>query len=116
MFQAVLPTPSGLRTSFRKATLHRAPTDPSKAISYIPVMISYGGRSHGNVAQAATLVAQDVTDVKRLHHRPSYLRSIVPHQGGYLGGFPFTEQDVTRVPSLTRDIQTYIKKKKKASA
>lgn len=103
-FQAVLQTPAGLQSAFAKATLHSSPVQP-KSLSYIPIMISYGGRNR----------AHDDPLVRLNHHRQATLfNSIVPDRSAYIGGFPFSDQSVTRVPSLTRDIQTFIKKKKSA--
>lgn len=73
-------------------------------------MIAYDGRPHNHMSEATALIAQDTID-KQLQHRLSNMPSIVSHHMEYLNGFPLTDQAVTRIPSLTRDIQTYIKKK-----
>ncbi|OQR77622.1 hypothetical protein BIW11_06958 [Tropilaelaps mercedesae] len=114
LHQAFFRTPANLQTSFRKATLHRALTGPSKPLSYTPIVIRHDGRLHSHAAQAVTLIAQDITtDRKQLLHnrQPSFMNSVIPERKGYLTKFPFSEQDVTQVPSLTQDIHTYIKKK-----
>ncbi|XP_022664007.1 uncharacterized protein LOC111251587 isoform X1 [Varroa destructor] len=109
LHQTDLQTPAGFQASFRKATLQQS-TDSSKSFPYIPVMIAYDGRPHNHMSEATALIAQDTID-KQLQHRLSNMPSIVSHHMEYLNGFPLTDQAVTRIPSLTRDIQTYIKKK-----